>query len=83
MSFRGITLQVKLQFINHLSNTITVKHEYIRVVVEVAPNKIVRLEFEEIGTAPHVKNEVNATFHKRQTCTQSQTQIQCQIPTNP
>ena len=53
------------------------------MVVEVAPNKIVRLEFEEIGTAPHVKNEVNATFHKRQTCTQSQTQIQCQIPTNP
>ena len=71
MSFRGITLQVKLQFINHLSNTITVKHEHMRVVVEVAPNKIVRLEFEEIGTVLHVKNVVNATFHKRQTSTQN------------
>ena len=63
----GIALQVKLQFINHLSNTITVKHEHTWVVVEVVPNKIVSLEFEEICTAPHIKNVVNGAFHERQT----------------
>jgi len=45
------------------------------VVEEVAPNKIVRLEFEEIGTAPHIKNVVNAAFHKRQTQIQNQAQM--------
>ena len=65
VSFRGIALQVKLQFINHLSNTITVKHEHEGVVVvEVAPNKNESLAFEEIYIAPPIKNEINAVFHK-------------------
>ena len=68
MSFSGIASQVKLQFINNLSNTFTVKHEHEGVVVvEVAPNKNVSLAFEEIYIAPPIKNEVNAVFHKCQT----------------
>ena len=88
MSFRGIASQARLQFINHLSNTFTVKHKHTMVVVEVAPNKNVSLAFEEIYIAPPIKNEVNAVFHRRQTQIQNQvnttfekcqTQIQSQI----
>ena len=77
MSFRGIASQARVQFINHLSNTLTVKHEHEGVVVvEVAPNKNMSLAFEEIYIAPPIKNEVNAVFHKCQTQIQNQTQIQ-------
>ena len=64
MNFIGIPSQAKLQFINNLINTITIKHEDTGVVVEVAHNQIVSLEFDEICTAPHLKNVLNAAFAK-------------------
>ena len=64
MNFIGIPSQAALQFFNNSLKNNTINHEDTGVMMEVAHNQILSLEFDEICTAPHLKNVLNAAFAK-------------------
>lgn len=66
LSLFPIPSQTELGKLKNLLSECHVKHEEFGVLVEVAPNKIVRLEIEPICTAEHIQNVINTAFQKLQ-----------------